>query len=94
MATAYFTSDQALAHQLLSYAIRDALDAGQLVPCQDNPAEWDDPGSDPGICAGCPVLGRCARYADTGAVKHGVIAGRRIYRRPRRVTHTALQDVA
>ncbi len=39
-------------------------------------------------------MGQCARYADTGAVKHGVIAGRRIYRRPRRVAPTALQDVA
>ena len=94
MAIQYFTSVQALTHQLLSYAIRDALDAGQLVPCQDNPAEWDDPSSDPGICAGCPVMGQCARYADTGAVKHGVIAGRRIYRRPRRVAPAVLQDVA
>jgi hypothetical protein len=78
MAIQYFTSVQALAHQVLSYAIRDALDAGHSVPCQDNPAEWDDPASAPTICNGCPVMGPCARYADTGAVKHGVIAGRRI----------------
>ena len=94
MAIHYFTSVQAFAHQLLSCAIRDALDAGQSVPCQDNPAEWDDPASAPTICAGCPVMGQCARYADTGAVKHGVIAGRRLYRRPRRVAPAALQDVA
>ena len=94
MAIQYFTSVQALAHQLLSYAIRDALDAGQSVPCQDESGRVGRPSSDPAICAGCPVMGQCARYADTGAVKHGVIAGRRIYRRPRRVAPAALQDVA
>ncbi len=94
MAIEYFTSVQALAHQLLSSAIRDALDAGLLVPCQDNPAEWDDPASAPTICAGCPVLGQCARYADTGAVTHGVIAGRRIVRRPRRRVSAPLREVA
>ena len=93
MANEYFTSVQALAHQLLSYAIRDALDAGQLVPCQDNPAEWDDPGSAPTICAGCPVLSQCALYADTGAVQHGIIAGRRIYSRRRRRVNAATADM-
>ena len=94
MAIQYFTSVQALAHQLLTHAIREALDSGQHVPCQDDPTEWDDPNSDPGICAGCPVMGQCARYADTGAVKHGVIAGRRIHRRPHRVPVAALREVA
>lgn len=94
MAIEYFTSVQALTHQLLSHAIRDALDGGLLVPCQDNPAEWDDPSSDPGICEGCPVLGQCARYADTGAVTHGVIAGRRIVRRRRRRVAAPLREVA
>ena len=94
MAIEYFTSVQALTHQLLSFAIRDALDGGRSVPCQDNPAEWDDPASAPTICAGCPVLEQCARYADTGAVTHGVIAGRRIIRRRRRRVSAPLREVA
>ena len=43
MAIQYFTSVQALAHQLLSYAIRDALDAGQgTVPLTVFPAQRAD----------------------------------------------------
>lgn len=94
MAIQYFTSVQALAHQLLTYAIREALDSGQRVPCQQDPTEWDDSTSDPLICAGCPVIQQCAGYADTGAVEHGVIAGRRIRHRPRRTTTLAMREVA
>ena len=94
MAIQYFTAVQAFAHQLLTHAIREALDSGRSVPCQDSPLEWDDSSSDPAICAGCPVLRQCARYADTGAVEHGVIAGRRIHRRPRRVAAAAMREVA
>ena len=80
MAVQYFTPLQALAHAVLSCAIRDAVDTGQQVPCLDNPARWDV-AKDPSICAGCPVMRQCTAYADTGAVEHGIIAGRRIRRR-------------
>jgi hypothetical protein len=83
VAVQYFTSLQAFAHQLLTHAIREALDSGRSVPCQSNPAKWDDSSNDPAICHGCPVLRLCSAYADTGAVEHGVIAGRRIHSRPR-----------
>lgn len=77
MAVQYFTPLQALAHAVLSCAIRDAVDTGQQVPCLGNPIRWDV-ATDASICTGCPVMRQCAAYADTGAVEHGVIAGRRI----------------
>ncbi|PZQ65834.1 MAG: transcriptional regulator, partial [Cutibacterium acnes] len=30
----------------------------------------------PAACDGCPVFELCAVYAATGAVRHGIIAGR------------------
>lgn len=80
MAVQYFTPLQALAHAILSCAIRDAVDTGHQVPCLDDPARWDV-ATDPSICAGCPVMRQCEDYAATGAVEHGIIAGLRIRRR-------------
>lgn len=79
------TPDQAAAQVVLTCAIRAALDGGRRVPCQQGPATWwDDPYGPPSLCDGCPVLRQCGAYADTGAVEHGVIAGRRLAeRRPR-----------
>ena len=94
MAIQYFTAVQAFAHQLLTHAIREALDSGQRVPCQVSPTQWDDSTSDPAICEGCPVMRQCARYADTGAVEHGVIAGRRIHHQPRKSAVPAAQRAA
>ena len=83
MAVKYFTPPQAVAHLVLTHAIRSALDTGQRVPCQANPDPWDDPNGSPALCNGCPVIRQCSAYADTGAVEHGVIAGRRIPSRRR-----------
>ena len=83
MAVQYFTPEQAFAHLVLTHAIRVAVDTGLKVPCQSDPDPWDDPNGSPSLCNGCPVLGRCSAYADTGAVEHGVLAGR-IMSRPRR----------
>ncbi len=76
MAVQYFTPEQAYAHLVLTHAIRAAVDTGLRVPCQTNPDPWDNPNGSPSLCAGCPVLRQCAAYADTGAIEHGVIAGR------------------
>ena len=86
MAVQYFTPVQALAHRILTHAIRRALDQGETVPCQSNPAPWDDAQAQPSLCDGCPVIAQCSRYADTGAVEHGVIAGRKMPPRRRRST--------
>lgn len=72
------TGQQALAHAILSEAIQEAVDGGLGVPCQRDPARWDDPYGSPRWCDGCPVLSSCAAYADTGAVEHGIMAGRRL----------------
>lgn len=69
---------QALAHLILSEAIQEAGDRGLRVPCQRDPARWDDPHGSPQWCDGCPVISSCAAYADTGAVEHGIMAGRRL----------------
>jgi len=94
VAIQYFTPVQAFAHQVLTHAIREALDSGQRVPCQVNPTPWDDSTNDPAICEGCPVMRQCAGYADTGAVEHGVIAGRRMQRRSRKSAVPATQEAA
>jgi hypothetical protein len=94
VAVQYFTPLQAFTHQLLTHAIREALDSGRGVPCQSNPAQWDDSNNDPAICDGCPVIRLCSAYADTGAVEHGVIAGRRILGRPRKCVVPAPQEAA
>lgn len=79
MAIRLLTPDQAVAQVVLTCAIRVALDSGRRVPCQQEPATWwDDPYGLPSLCDGCPVLRQCEAYADTGAVEHGVIAGRRL----------------
>lgn len=72
------TGQQALAQATLNGAIREAVDSGLRVPCQTKPSRWDDPYGSPTLCAGCPVLDSCAAYADTGAVEHGVMAGRHL----------------
>jgi hypothetical protein len=72
------TSQQALAHAILNKAIRKAVDGGQRVPCLSDPSRWDDPYGPLALCDGCPVLTSCAAYADTGAVEHGVMAGRHL----------------
>ena len=77
-----FTPPQALAHQRLSRAIGTALDAGERVPCVEDPTAWDELTS-PWFCLRCPVLSTCTAYADTGAVQHGILAGRRMTTRPR-----------
>ena len=72
------TGQQALAHAILNAAIREAVDSGLRVPCQSDPSRWDDPYGSLALCEGCPVLRSCAAYADTGAVEHGVMAGRHL----------------
>jgi hypothetical protein len=72
------TGQQALAQAGLSEAIRQAVDTGLQVPCQSDPSRWDDPSGPLTLCDGCPVLDSCAAYADTGAVEHGVMAGRHL----------------
>ena len=84
MAVPYFTPLQAVTHRLLTYAIADARDEGLAVPCVTDPATWDRANTDPSLCAGCPVMRQCETYANTGAVEHGVIAGRRVHPRTRR----------
>ena len=79
MASYWQLSDQqALAHATVNEAIREAVDSGLQVPCQSDPSRWDDPYGPLTLCDGCPVLDSCAAYADTGAVKHGVMAGRHL----------------
>lgn len=80
-----FTPPQALAHQRLSRAISTALGAGERVPCVEDPTAWDELTS-AWFCIRCPVLSSCSAYADTGAVEHGILAGRRMTprRRPTR----------
>ncbi|MES6240805.1 transcriptional regulator, partial [Cutibacterium acnes] len=44
--------------------------------CTDDPPSWDKESMNPAACDGCPVFELCAVYAATGAVRHGIIAGR------------------
>lgn len=80
MSRALPTDTQARALVTLAQTIRDAVDDGQQVPCVTNPRDWDEPLSPPSLCDPCPleVLNACKAYADTGAVKHGIVAGRRM----------------
>ena len=73
----HFTPPQALAHQRLTRAIGNALGEGERVPCVEDPTAWDELTS-AWFCIRCPVLSSCAAYADTGAVEHGILAGRRM----------------
>lgn len=91
MAVPYFTPVQAATHRVLAYAIANARDHGLDVPCLADPVTWDQAATDPQVCAGCPVLRQCAIYANTGAVEHGIIAGRRAQPRG---TQTATPDAA
>jgi hypothetical protein len=71
------TDDQARARLALTTRINTALAAGQQVPCVGDWRHFDTETSDPvQACAGCPVIAACRRYADTGAVRWGIIAGR------------------
>lgn len=89
------TGQQALAHAALSEAIQEAGESGLRVPCQRDPSRWDDPYGSPALCDGCPVLDSCAAYADTGAVEHGVMAGRHLTpSRTRGRTHAAAGQAA
>lgn len=81
-----FTPTQALAHQRLSRAISTALHVGDRVPCVEDPTAWDELTS-AWYCLRCPVLDSCSTYADTGAVEHGILAGRRMS--PKRRTNRA-----
>lgn len=71
------TGDQARAQLALTTRINTALAADQQVPCVGDWRHFDTETSDPvRACAGCPVIAACRRYADTGAVRSGIIAGR------------------
>lgn len=72
------TEEQAVAQIRLARAIGVAVDGGLPVPCQSDPELWDDPTGSPTYCDGCEVLAFCRTYADTGAVQHGIMAGRRL----------------
>lgn len=73
----HLTPPQALAHERLTRAISNALGEGQRVPCVEDPTAWDELTS-AWFCIRCPVLSSCSAYADTGAVEHGILAGRRM----------------
>lgn len=75
---ASFTARQERAHRSLRHAIADHLDNGGTIECIDDYAAFEHPKADPDLCYGCPVLELCGRYADTGAVEHGIIAGERM----------------
>ena len=83
MANPNFTPPQALAHERLTRAIGNALGAGERVPCVEDPTAWDELTS-AWFCLRCPVLTTCSAYADTGAVEHGILAGRRMTPNQRR----------
>lgn len=74
--TVRLTRDQVRAQMRLFTAISTAQQNGLDVPCTDDPAAWDKESTDPAACDGCPVIDLCAAYAATGAVRHGIIAGR------------------
>lgn len=71
------TGDQARAQLALTTRINTALAVGLEVPCVGDWQHFDEETLDPALaCAGCPVMTACRRYADTGAVRSGIIAGR------------------
>ena len=74
--TVNLTPDQVRAQLRLFTAISAAQQDGLAVPCTDDPPSWDKESMDPAACDGCPVFELCAVYAATGAVRHGIIAGR------------------
>lgn len=61
--------------------LRDALaDLDRAVPCAVDPAAWhaDDPAvreAAADACWDCPVLDRCAAYADAAMERYGVWGG-------------------
>ncbi|BDE68783.1 hypothetical protein TPCU411_p230 (plasmid) [Cutibacterium acnes] len=74
--TVNLTPDQVRAQLRLFTAIATAQQDGLAVPCTDDPPSWDKESMNPAACDGCPVFELCAVYAATGAVRHGIIAGR------------------
>lgn len=71
-----FTTPQLNTYLLLADAITRARARGQVVACVDEPAVWDDDHTPVSLCRWCPVLDECRDYAATGAVRHGILAGR------------------
>lgn len=78
LANETLTEEQIGAQIALYRAINDTVDAGLTVPCTDDIVAWDDATSSPDLCTGCPVLEVCTTYAQSGAVRHGIVAGRRM----------------
>lgn len=73
-----WTAAQERALLSLSFAIGDAKSHGWVVPCDLDPASWDE-AARPDDCTGCPVLTQCSTYLRTGAVTYPtVLAGRRV----------------
>lgn len=73
-----WTAVQERALLSLSFAIGDAKSRGRVVPCDLDPASWDQVAR-PDDCTGCPVLSQCRTYLHTGAVTYPtVLAGRRV----------------
>lgn len=68
---------QARAKTRLDVRISDALAQGLEVPCVGQYEKFDQADQDAAQeCLGCPVLAVCRIYAETGAVRHGIIGGR------------------
>ena len=74
--TVNLTREQVRAQLRLFTAIATAQQDGLAVPCTADPSSWDTESMDPAACHGCPVFELCTVYAATGAVRHGIIAGR------------------
>lgn len=83
------TEDQLRTYANLSTAIANAIDSGGSVPCILFPALFDrierDTGGRPAdhgeeslrrdLCAGCPVIGQCRTFVDSGIAVNGFVAG-------------------
>lgn len=73
------TAEQEEAATELYLAIDQLIQQGVYVPCQD-PVRWGE-GEDPAACTGCPLMaGACLRFAASGAITSGALAGMKMSR--------------
>lgn len=72
--------EQRRAQAVLDEALWQARSSGETVACVDThtPKAWDKQ-ADESWCEGCPVREACLRYAATGAVIDGVMAGMKMH---------------
>lgn len=72
--------------------IDSATQSGWSVPCLADPMRWDSELTPPAVCRWCPVLDLCRTYAETGAVREGIMAGQVMSEKNRQLRRRRRQE--